>query len=187
MYYMVHFSKLVILCVAIFQFATTSYAENLQSLSEGQRYFNDGNYEKAVELWRVLADKGEPEAQVFIGLAYANGWGVKKNLEEASTWYLKAAENNSPSGQFLLGLHYVTNSGNPYDVRVGIKWLKRAADNGDNGAIKFLKKAKLRNWFDDIKNDSNIDKYELQKEGQSILDAISVSANKLPNLPAPTL
>ena len=162
-------------------------AEKLESLSEGQKAFNSGDYAKALELWQKLALEGQPEAQVFVGLAYANGWGVKKNLEEASTWYMRAAENNSPSGQFLLGLHYVTTGINQYDVRVGIKWLKRAADNGDKQAIRFLKKAKRRQWFSDLKNDAKIDRYQLEREGKSVLESLSVTANTLPKLPAPRL
>ena len=173
--------------IAIMLCASSGYAENLDSLTEGQHAFNAGNYAKALELWQKLANDGQPEAQVFVGLAYANGWGVKKNLEEASNWYMRAAENNSASGQFLLGLHYVTTGVNQYDVRVGIKWLKRAADNGDKQAIRFLKKAKRRNWFTDLKNDGAIDRYQLEREGKNILENISITANEAPKLPAPTL
>ncbi|MGD8558888.1 MAG: tetratricopeptide repeat protein [Gammaproteobacteria bacterium] len=177
----------ITLIAALMLGISISYADNLDSLSQGQAAFDAGNYSKALELWQKLAKDGQPEAQVFVGLAYANGWGVKKNLEEASTWYMRAAENDSASGQFLLGLHYVTTGVNQYDVRVGIKWLKRAADNGDKQAIQFLKKAKRRNWFTDLKNDSAIDRYQLEREGKSILENISITANELPKLPAPTM
>lgn len=187
MHNLLKFAKFIVVAFAITFGASIAYAEKLESLSEGQEAFNSGDYAKALELWQKLAQDGQPEAQVFVGLAYANGWGVKKNLEEASNWYMRAAENNSPSGQFLLGLHYVTTGINQYDVRVGIKWLKRAADNGDKQAIRFLKKAKRRNWFTDLKNDSNIDRYQLEREGKNIMDKLSVTANVLPKLPDPTL
>jgi TPR repeat protein len=180
-------AKLTVTAVAIMLCASISYAENFDTLAAGQQAFNAGNYSKALKLWQKLADKGQPEAQVFVGLAYANGWGVKKNLEEASNWYMRAAENNSASAQFLLGLHYVTTGVNMYDVRVGIKWLKRAANNGDKQAIQFLKKAKRRNWFSDLKNDSTIDRYKLEREGKNILENMSITANEVPKLPAPTM
>ena len=187
MHNLLKFTKYIVVLVAIMFGASIAYAEKLESLSEGQEAFNNGDYVKALQLWQRLAQEGQPEAQVFVGLAYANGWGVKKNLEEASNWYMRAAENNSPSGQFLLGLHYVTTGVNQYDVRVGIKWLKRAADNGDKQAIQFLKKAKRRNWFSDLKNDANIDRYQLEREGKNIMDKLSITANTLPKLPDPTL
>jgi len=181
------FAKYFAVSIAIMFYASMSYAEKLEPLTEGQQAFNRGDYAKALQLWQKLAMDGQPEAQVFVGMAYANGWGVKKNLEEASNWYMRAAENNSPSGQFLLGLHYVTTGVNLYDVRVGIKWLKRAADNGDQQAIKFLKKAKKRNWFTDLKHDKKIDRYELEREGKNLLNQMSISANATPRLPTPTM
>ncbi|NOZ54176.1 MAG: sel1 repeat family protein [Gammaproteobacteria bacterium] len=182
-----HLARSLVTIAALFFIVSVSYAENLDSLSEGQSFFNQGNYTKALQIWQNLAEEGQPEAQVFVGLSYANGWGVKKNIDEASNWYMRAAENNSPSGQFLLGLHYVTTGINQYDVRVGIKWLKRAADNGDKGAIKFLQKAKKRRWFSELKNDQKIDQYQLEREGKSVLEAISITSNSVPKLPAPSL
>ena len=180
-------STLVLALLGVSPAFSAEKMESLDSLAEGQLAFNKGDYAKALELWQKLARDGQPEAQVFVGLAYANGWGVKKNLEEASNWYMRAAENNSPSGQFLLGLHYVTTGINQYDVRVGIKWLKRAADNGDKQAIQFLKKAKRRNWFTDLKNDGAIDRYQLEREGKTVMEHLSITANTLPKLPAPNL
>ena len=103
MRYLLKFAKFGTLVLALTWSFSVLSSEKLESLTEGQRAFNAGDYAKALELWQKLAQDGQPEAQVFVGLAYANGWGVKKNLEEASNWYMRAAENNSPSGQFLLG------------------------------------------------------------------------------------
>ena len=187
MHKLLKLAKYLIVTTSLMLAASIAYAERLESLSEGQKAFNRGDYAKALQLWQQLADNDQPEAQVFVGLAYANGWGVKKNLEEASNWYMRAAENNSPSGQFLLGLHYVTTGVNQYDVRVGIKWLKRAADNGDKQAIRFLKKAKRRNWFSDLKGDNKIDRYKLEREGKKTLKNLSITSRGMPKMPAPKL
>jgi len=187
MHKLLNLTKAVFVTAMFLSAVPMAYAEKLETLSQGQEAFNRGDYAKALQLWQQLANDGQPEAQVFVGLAYANGWGVKKNLEEASNWYMRAAENNNASGQFLLGLHYVTTGVNQYDVRVGIKWLKRAADNGDKQAIRFLKKAKSRNWFSDLKGDTKIDRYKLEREGKKALENLSITANTMPKLPAPTL
>jgi hypothetical protein len=115
-------------------------------LQDGQNAFNSGNYDLAFSLWQTRATQGHTDAQVFVGLSYANGWGVDKNTKLASHWYQKAAANNNATGQFLLGLYLI--SGKDADLPKGVMWLNRAANNGDNSAKKFLKKAKRRGWFD---------------------------------------
>ena len=130
----------------LFFVCLNAYAFNLESLSQGQEAFNAGDYEKALQLWRNLALQGNTKAQVFTGLAYANGWGVKKDMQQAAMWYHIAAENNDPSAQFLLGLHYIA-SANDALFEVGVMWLQKASKNGDLSANRFLEKAKLRGWL----------------------------------------
>ena len=117
-------------------------------LKDGQTAFNSGNYDLAFSLWQTLATQGHSDAQVFVGLSYANGWGVDKNTKLASHWYQKAAKSDNASGQFLLGLYLI--GGNEIDLPVGVMWLRLAAENGDTSAKRFLKKAKRRGWFDKV-------------------------------------
>ena len=123
-------------------------AFNHPQLEDGQAAFNRGNYELAFSLWQTLATQGHSDAQVFVGLSYANGWGVNKSLDLARHWYRKAALNENASGQFLLGLHYININGKNGNLATGIMWLRKAADNGDLSAQRFLKKAQERGWFD---------------------------------------
>lgn len=123
------------------------FAFNLNNLSEGQAAFNAGNYTQALTLWRVLAEQGQPDAQVFVGLAYANGWGTEKDITKSIYWYRMAAENNNSTGQFLLGLFYL-DSDNQSESLQGIRWLQKAANNGDPSAIVFLDKARQKKWFE---------------------------------------
>lgn len=118
------------------------------TLQDGQDAFNQGNYDLAFAHWQTLATQGHADAQVFVGLSYANGWGVNKNSKLASHWYKKAAVKENASGQFLLGLYLI--SGDDADMPTGVMWLRRAAENGDESAKRFLKKAKTRGWFKDV-------------------------------------
>jgi TPR repeat protein len=129
-----------------FTICASAYAYNLESLSEAQEAFDAGDYKLAMQRWRELAQQGNSDAQVFLGLAYANGWGTKRNMQKASMWYHIAAENGNPSGQLLIGLYYITNEDDAL-VNVGISWLRRAAQNGELSAQQFLLKAQQRNWF----------------------------------------
>lgn len=115
-------------------------------LAEGQAAFNAHDYKKAFTLWHKLAQKGHVEAQVFVGLAYKNGWGVRKDQHKAAMWFQIAAEGGNPSAQFFIGLNYL-GSRNPEMVPIGINWLVKAARNGENNARQFLIKAKQRRWF----------------------------------------
>lgn len=118
------------------------------TLQDGQNAFNAGNYDLAFAQWQTLATQGHTEAQVFVGLSYANGWGVDKDPRLASVWYKKAALKENASGQFLLGLYLI--SGDDADLSKGVMWLRRAAENGDESARRFMKKARLRGWFKNV-------------------------------------
>jgi hypothetical protein len=117
-------------------------------LKDAQAAFNTGNYDLAFSLWQTRATQGHSDAQVFVGLSYANGWGVDKSIKLASHWYQKAANGNNASGQFLFGLYLI--SGKDADLPKGVMWLRRAAENGDTSAQGFLKKAERRGWFDKV-------------------------------------
>lgn len=126
--------------------ANNTHATNADLLAKGQEAFNARDYDKAFKLWHDLAQHGHTEAQVFVGLAYKNGWGVQKDSRQASMWFQMAAEGGNPSAQFFIGLHYLS-SDNPDMVPIGINWLVQAARNGETSARQFLLKAKRRQWF----------------------------------------
>jgi TPR repeat protein len=120
----------------------------LAGLEAGERAFNAGNFKLAFSHWQTEATRGNADAQVFVGLSYANGWGVSKNPRLASVWYQKAADKNHTSGQLLLGLYYIQQRG--AERAAGLSWLKRAAGAGDKEAQAFLKKGYAKGWFTDI-------------------------------------
>jgi TPR repeat protein len=123
-------------------------ANGLDSLAQGQEAFNEGNYALSFAIWQTLARKGDSNAQIFVGLSYANGWGVAKDLSQAAYWYESAARQQNPSAQSLLGFYYLVHR---QDMReTGMKWLLRAANNGDQQARDFLNKGASRGWFKDI-------------------------------------
>ena len=150
--------RIIVISLLVFLIPLSAYAEKLETLSEAQAAFDIGEYEKAVTLWRTAALKGNSNAQVLMGLAYSNGWGVDKNMQSAEMWYHIAAENNNASGQFLLGLYYLSSKSELLDA--GLMWLKRSAENGDVSAQGLLQKAQAKHWFE------NIDRWNLS--GQTL-------------------
>ena len=54
------------------------------------------NAKKAIELFKLAANKGNVDAMMHLGGAYEDGIHVKKNLKQAKEWYKKAADRGDP-------------------------------------------------------------------------------------------
>lgn len=74
---------------------------------------------------RERAIKGEADAQFTLGKNYEAGrGGLKKDYEQASTWYRLAAEQGDPYAQASLGLLYRFGKGVQRDLVEAYKWLE---------------------------------------------------------------
>ena len=52
------------------------------------------------------AERGDPNAQFRMGLAYAAGRGVAQNDADALDWFRKAGEKGHARAQYMTGLAY---------------------------------------------------------------------------------
>ena len=62
----------------------------------GRGYEEDRYHQVQRELARLLrglSEVGYPQADLFLGVLYQQGKGVRKDLEESATWYRRAAES----------------------------------------------------------------------------------------------
>jgi TPR repeat protein len=84
---------------------------------------------KAIELFRILAEKGYPLALKEMAYAYINGTGgLQKNEAEAFKYSLKSAEQGNESAQLLIGYFYETGTGvskNPFEA---FRWYQAAVE-----------------------------------------------------------
>ena len=104
-------------------------------LEDGKAAYDDHNdYPAAQKLLRPLADQGNPEAQLYIGLMYDNGQGVKKNHVEAMAWYRKAGANGNTRALYLIGESYFSGDGAKPNYAEAAKWLRKPAEQGDSDA-----------------------------------------------------
>ena len=71
------------------------------------------DYANAVRLYRPLADKGDPSAQVNLGFIYDEGLGVPQDYAEAVKWYRRAADQGEPQG--------LSNLANMYRDGLGVR------------------------------------------------------------------
>jgi TPR repeat protein len=100
------------------------------ALEDGRDAYQKGDFAAALKLLRPLANAGNPEAQVFIGLSYEFGDGVTKNTAEAVKWYRQAAEKGSIDAAYNLGTIYEEGNGVPKNMTEALKWFRQAAAKG---------------------------------------------------------
>jgi hypothetical protein len=107
----------VLLLTAVPAFADTA---------AGLAAFKLKNYELACREWKASADAGLAEAQFDLGVLYAQGLGVRRDLTEAANWYRKSAEQGNPEAEFALGQLYSRGWGVPRDEADAIRWFQMA-------------------------------------------------------------
>ena len=81
---------------AIYWFTQASNAGSATADLELARIYFDGSkardYPRAIHYWKLAAEKGNPSAELALGVAYEEGsGGLKKNLAAAYTLYTRAA------------------------------------------------------------------------------------------------
>jgi hypothetical protein len=91
---------------------------------------------KALDLFRQAAHRGNAPAQRRLGEASLEGWTGAKNAPEAARWFQYAAEQGDADAQFLLATMQIRGEGVAQDEEAARKWLLRAA-NKDHSQAKF--------------------------------------------------
>lgn len=110
----------------------TAYEE----FNKGHVAAQKNQYEQAVKHFLLSADKGYGAAMGNLGVLYASGAGVEKNLEKALAWMQKGAENNDLQSMLNLGLHYAQNQ--PQDFSKAFQWFKKASNKNYAPAMGHL-------------------------------------------------
>lgn len=104
-------------------------------LEDGKSAYDDRHdYQAALKLLQPLATQGNPEAQLYVGVMYENGQGVKKNPAQAVKWYRKAALKGNMFAQRNLGDMYFYGQGVKKNYAEAAKWLRNPAEQGDSDA-----------------------------------------------------
>src|SRR4029078_9574062 len=68
--------------------------------------YRRGDYAMAAQVFRSLAEQGDPGAQNNLGMMYTHGLGVPQDDQEAVKWCRLAAKQGSTEAQFNLGVMY---------------------------------------------------------------------------------
>ena len=89
------------------------------------------NKKEAVKWYRLSAEQGNANAQLFLGGMYDEGRGVTQDYKEAVKWYRLAAEQGDAVAQYGLGVGYAKGQGVLQDYKEAVKWVRLAAEQGN--------------------------------------------------------
>jgi len=87
-------------------------------------------YEQAFPACAKVAEQGDANAQLVLGVMYDNGRGVKQDDAVAVKWYRKAAEQGNVEAQHNLGVMYANGQGVKQDFAEAGTWYRKAAEQG---------------------------------------------------------
>ena len=96
------------------------------TFEDGVMAYSRGDPGRALEIWRPLAENGNPDAQYSIGYLYVRGEGVLADARTAAKWFRRAAEQGDPDSQLHLGLLYAQGEGVGRDLIEAYKWFSLA-------------------------------------------------------------
>ncbi|TGU71215.1 sel1 repeat family protein [Geomonas terrae] len=79
---------------------------------------------------KKLAEKGDAEAQMKVGVMLSAGVGVEQDLLEGLKWYQKSADQGYPEGEWNLAFVYIRGEIVPQDFKKAFGLMQKAADAG---------------------------------------------------------
>lgn len=98
------------------------------TLEQGVSSYRDGNYRQAYRMMEPLAEKGDSEAQFYIGGMLLDGLGVKADPQKGVYWLEKAVRNKNRDAAMALGKMYLSGYRVPMDASRASHYLQVAED-----------------------------------------------------------
>ena len=123
--------QVIILCLSVL----SAFSLNA-STEKGKIFYQEGNYEKAVQEYLKGVKLNDAKAQNNLGNMYERGRGVKQDKKKAAHFYRLAAEQNHAPAQYNLGVMLYTGMGIAKDIPQAHMWMRIAISNGFDGAIE---------------------------------------------------
>ena len=106
--------------------------------------------EERIKQYRLDAEKGNAEAQYYLGCCYYSGEGVKQDYEEAVKWYKLSAEQGYADAQYALGYCYDLGEGVKQNYKEAVRWYKLSDRRGNEKAqyaIQNLGDTAIAKWL----------------------------------------
>lgn len=116
------------------QTSTNNDVGTSQLLEQGLKALEKKDFKQSAAFFEQAANKGNSEAQYWLGVLFYEGEGVYMNKETAVMWFRKAAEQGSAHAQFNLGCCYNYGFGLKKDLSQAVYWFRKAAEQGEADA-----------------------------------------------------
>jgi len=113
---------------------TTLPTSDEEHLRVGLDAYDRGDYSRALNNLKPLAEHGDTVAQTKLGNMYYLGLGVPENNETAAKWFRKAADQGDLEAQITLGTLYILGVGVDQNYAEAAKLLRSPAEWGISGA-----------------------------------------------------
>lgn len=85
-----------------------------------------------MRIWRPLADRGNAEAETWLGVLYEEGHAVEKDEQKSVSLMRQAAAQGYSEAICFLGQRYIAGfDGLPHDVEQGLALMRTASEKGD--------------------------------------------------------
>ena len=132
------------ICAAVFCLALTLVfascgKKGQEDFEKGMEAFAAKDYKTAMTRFESAAGQGHDEAQYYLGLCCAKGFGVKKDMDQAFKWYSQAAEKGNAKAMLDLAVScYAEGKGVKKDEKKAYDLIEKAADKGEPDAMWIL-------------------------------------------------
>ncbi len=124
--------------IAMLLGAIGASAQDTSLLDEAIALHDAGEYGRAFEIFKPLAEAGVIKAQNRLAHMYYWGEGTAKNPEMHHEWAMRSAMLGDPYGQFDVATAYFSGRLFPADPEVGMVWLNKSVEGGDSYALHGL-------------------------------------------------
>lgn len=128
--------------------------------------YDRGNYQTSLKLWRAEAEKGNVEAQYYVGKIYEGGLGTPPDYKAAAEWYQKAAAKGHSASQYSLGTLYEQGLGVTADKQKAFNLYRSAAGlTGDYTIVETARYQELERAAEELAlREQEIDDLQRQLE-----------------------
>ena len=117
--------RVFVLLVVLF---SVGFSEDLTKLAA--EAYNQGDYQKAAQLYQKACDSGYALGCSGIGALYAEGKGVRQDYQKAAHFYQKACDGGVAGGCGILGVFYEYSQGVRQNFPTAKEYYGKACDLG---------------------------------------------------------
>lgn len=108
----------------------------MSDFDTAEQLLDNGEGEKAMRIFHVLAEQGDVSAMHSIAHTYLYGIaGIKQDYGLAFRWFSRAAESGCPQAMYHLGMCNAKGYGTTINLPMAFEWFMKSAENQDEDAM----------------------------------------------------